>query len=186
MAQHNDRTEHNPMGCRQSKRATCAGVALVVGFVVVALAIFLHVRSSGFNLGLFGSWRLCAGITELSRHTSLEFPPSAKLLNFRHNWSGSLNVIQAEVEMYPADVDGFLQSLGEPKWISREHRFSNVTNRAGDPGDRSWWNPDAARDFVAVEVHLPLKQYAQFHTVWLLINLDDPDRAVVYVYWTGE
>lgn len=140
---------------------------------IAVLVIFL----AGFRVeGLaWPSHRTC--LWEISRASSVRFPKSARLVNGYANFEWG-SMLLAKVEMNRADVAGLVRSL-PPSWgkMSRDPRDLFIGNGPG-------------RDYVYPKWFTPTSQKCEvFHPgvqLWdatnVLVTLDDPKRATVYVY----
>ena len=132
--------------------------------------------ASPFTRGIFRS----PSLKELSRALQIEFPESARLL--KGKLLGMVGyTIYAKIEMDRADIDSFIASLPGSLSVSRGQRPDMDEQHA----QWEWWDPSSARDFVSIvgEYQLPGCTYP--NRLRILIAMDDPERAVVYLYCIG-
>jgi hypothetical protein len=75
------------------------------------------------------------------------------------------------------EVEPFLEE-NHFQQLSREERY--VTNDM--PWQNEWWNPDSATQFICGErSNVPQTGGG----CWVLIDLDHPSVAVLYLFWQG-
>ncbi len=119
-------------------------------------------------------------VAYISMLTSLRFPSSAKLVNSRYDKSMSPGGnLRAVVGIDRADVEPFVGSLSLKRPISRDDR-SEITRRK-NYSLAPWWNPDSAHEFLAADVD----EDAVHSALKLLVGLDDPRRAVIYIMFVN-
>jgi len=114
------------------------------------------------------------GLAGISERTGLKFPPGTSLTHTDFEWGFifTSSKLFARIEINRRDVERFLDSQRGQKTVCRGKDRSAITyDLASDRQPLSWWNPDSVHKSV----------YAQAGTAYLLIGLDDPRRAVVYV-----
>ncbi|MHB0913314.1 MAG: hypothetical protein ACYC2Y_07705 [Armatimonadota bacterium] len=117
---------------------------------------------------------------QVERVTSIRFPHSAKLLNSYGRFFLEVDVL-AKVEMDKSDVDSFIKSLPVPMKLSSD---TNQTIRLRNH-TLEWWDPSTAKQFKLGHYEKPSEgSYVQYWTV--IIRLDDPDKAVVYLDYCGD
>ncbi|MCK4323673.1 MAG: hypothetical protein KAW89_04030 [Armatimonadetes bacterium] len=176
-------TNHKPQGTvpAPSSVVRWSKIGLVIALIAIVAILFVHHFRRVFgNVGTSAP-----PLEEISTLLSIQFPPSARLIHSYYtawqDWA-----LYAKVEIDRADVDRFIAALPSPEKLSRTDRLL-VTNVLFDWSKHSsWWDPDSARDFIAVEIHRgPLPNSGEFALVYLLINLDDPNQAVIYLHSFG-
>ena len=102
----------------------------------------------------------------------VKFPPETTLINARQvrALSGKANVkIEIRRELLGEFIEG--------------SAFSNESLRDGkrfcvDDANLPWWDPEAPRSYRSAEVHA-----SDTEVVRILVGLDDPNSAVVYLEW---
>lgn len=146
----------------------------------------------GVLLLCFAAWRYHhPGLAQISAHTSLQFPPNARLVgsSFSTWLDYSLN---ATIELAHADVESFLASVPRPYEVSKEDRYFLSLDFEEPWRMPSWWNPDAAQKFIAVKYEWMSPDGSRNErgiwdeTLELLIDLDHPKRAVLYIRWLAS
>ena len=146
----------------------------------------------GVLLLCFVAWRhFHPGLAQVSAHTSLQFPPNAKLMGSSYvRWQGFS--LRATVELDHADVESFLASVPRPCEVAKEDRSFLTFGFEDTQHMPSWWNPYAAQKFIAANYqwHSPDGSRNEKDHHWevleLLIDLDNPQRAVIYLDWGGQ
>ncbi len=162
-------------GCRY---ATIALVALVLG---LAVATVVHVRRDPMLRNLFaGGEELKGGLAQLYDITAVPFPAGAELTNSQLQF-GQDSALWARIVMPAESVEGLLERLPEDALVSRDDRLGNRGARHLD-----WWQPDAAKNYVAAAFNSHAADGLYAGWVWLLIDQDDPNTAVVYLEWSGS
>lgn len=147
---------------------------VLAGLAVMALVVFVGYLFLHPNLGEPQR----PDVAYISKLTSLRFPSSTKLVNSQYDKSlcpgGNLYAV---VEIDRADVEPFVESLSLKRPTSRTDRLE-----IGWGGSRpTWWNPDSAHEFLAADVD----EYGVHSTLKLLVGLDDPRRAVIYILFVN-
>ena len=173
---------------RRPSATTAAAIAATLGLaaLVVGSAVAVrHARRARLERVFRAAvdWR--PDLRKMQECTPLRFPPSRRLLyvcgeTWLEDW------FAAKVELDPADVPRLLASLPAGARKSRKDRLG-VTNKLSTmESSPAWWDPDSARSFVAVNAELPLGGYDVLNRLQLLVNLDDPRQAVVYLFWDAD
>jgi hypothetical protein len=116
-------------------------------------------------------------LAEISEIACLRLPAGAEVLNSHYvkRWDG--HMLFATVEFPRSGVDKFVKSLPRTneRQTSRSDIFRiDIQNREHPVG--SWWNPESARKYIAVDYSCGGQM-----GLTILIRLDDPKRAVIYV-----
>ena len=139
--------------------------------VVVLIALVLG------GCGCCGEYGDNTSLSEISEVTGLQFPASAKLVHGQ-NTSFEDSFYTAKVEMNRADLDKFLASVPSQRSESRTDR-KGISNES--VYGATWWDPDSNKHFIAIRAERP----SRGDLFCILVGLDDPDRAVVYIDWSG-
>ncbi|MHB1456642.1 MAG: hypothetical protein ACYC0V_06980 [Armatimonadota bacterium] len=90
-----------------------------------------------------------------------------------------------KVEIKPKEADAFLQNLNEKHPIKISHESKSYgrhylpKDARGNPVE--WWDPDSAKEFVSAESITPGSDL-----ISVLINLDQPDKAIVYLSYSDD
>ncbi|MHB0998813.1 MAG: hypothetical protein ACYC27_06165 [Armatimonadota bacterium] len=124
-------------------------------------------------------------LSEVSSKTHIVFPSDSKLLN-----STGISLMHfclwVKVEMKPQDVEAFLKYLNNthPVNISRKKKLINYM--AGSPSDImkgsfDWWNTAGVRRFISAE-----SAVTSDTEIAVLIDLDNPDKAIVYLSYFND
>jgi len=126
-------------------------------------------------------------LAEISDKTHLPFPPSAELVHSRLD-SWLAKELWAVVTIDQLDVTSFVASFPQPAEVQSGDRLGITNNMQGEDTGPPWWDPDSAGKFVAAVIELPLgdevlTKYDTTNTVSLLINMDDPQTAIIYLFW---
>ncbi len=103
------------------------------------------------------------------------FPESARLTNSEFHKGFQGGQLWARVEIERGDVETFVRSLPSVKRVSRTDRLGITRSHWSDHSPPSWWDPDSARRFAAANID---KSGVE---VSILVSLDDPKNAVVWV-----
>jgi len=136
-------------------------------------------------------WPENADLGKVISLTHLVFPPSARLLHGNYidsDCSCEEKYIRAKVAIRPTDVDSLVKQLRDGMYrISTTDRLGvsdgirlkplgeGVTTPRHTWRTPGWWRPGSARKFLAA---LLQSGYSDTH---VLVDLDDPKQAVVYV-----
>ena len=118
-------------------------------------------------------------LSEISKLTGLRFPAGAKLVHGQ-NTSFEDSGITAKIEMNRADLGKFLASVPSQRAESRTDRLGITDGIVAD--GLTWWDPDSSKHFIAIRI----ERLGQRDLFRILVGLDDPDRAVVYVDWSAD
>ena len=168
-------------------RRTCIIVGCVIGWV--ALAVFGLLVAFGRE----GGPRRVDDLEHLQRFTRLELPLGTKLVEGKYrtwpDWYA-----QAALLMSRPTAEAFLTAPPfEELPTSSERLLTDSSPSAGLRMKR--WHPDSARQFIANRADYGLVRpddEVEGHVVhegWhieALVDLDDPDSAAVYVYWSAH
>jgi len=168
---------------RDSKQSEPASVSRPSGLPMTAVRALtsialLVIFVAGFRLsGLaWPSHRTC--LWEISRASSVRFPKSARLVNGYTDFVPLGTMLLAKVEMDRADVAGLVRSL-PPSWgkMSRDPRDLISGNGPGrDYVFPQWFTPGSQKCIV---YHPGVERWDSTNVV---VTLDDPRRAIVYIY----
>jgi len=154
---------------RKTRRST---VAVLVAAVVLLLSIWTYYWEHRFGP---------RDIQRLSHLMRVELPPSARITQRTVDLleCDMTYYIFAEVEVDRRDVGPFIDSIkAQARRAKGAYRISRTDKLwiLYEEGDPYWWKPDGVKKFIAV---LHERVY------WMLVDLDDRDRAVLYVHtWT--
>ena len=151
-------------------------IALAVCACVAALHLSLVVLRGARSFGEHFETKVSSpSLAEVSALAHVKFPAKARLLHSHFirrwdNWD-----LYASIEIPRADVTRFAASLEAlPGCVSSRTDDLGVTGveeREHRPGP--WWNPSSAERFIA----------AKAGDTALLISLDSPERALVYLFY---
>ncbi|HEY3297103.1 MAG TPA: hypothetical protein VGK34_00480 [Armatimonadota bacterium] len=139
-----------------------------------------------------GTWGFSYGVNHKYDHitlsrvfeiTDIGFPSGSRLVR-----SGGIalmhTVLWVKIEMPPRKVDPFLTALNKKRAIdiSRDKRIPDLL--IGSPqnlkrGSYDWWRPDSAKHFVCAQTSEGGGSGGT--DFWLLIDQDQPERAVLYL-----
>jgi len=179
-------TNHKPQGTVPAPssvvRWSKLGLAIALIAIVAILFVFVHHFRRVFgNVGT-----TAPPLEEISTLLSIQFPPSARLTHSYYTvWQDWF--LYAKVEIDRADVDRFIAALPSPEELSGIDRLFVINALSDWNKHASWWDPDSARDFIVVEIHRgPPPNSGEFDLLQLLINLDDPNQAVIYLNCFGS
>lgn len=113
-------------------------------------------------------------LRKIEQHASVKFPESAKLLNSHGRTFLEIHIL-AKVEMDWDVVDEFISSLPETRSTMDDVDVGHLLHY-----DFDWWNPGSAKCFRAVKASGDDGE--RRHRIWrILISLDDPRKAVIYL-----
>ncbi|MHB0998972.1 MAG: hypothetical protein ACYC27_06970 [Armatimonadota bacterium] len=157
---------------------TCLVVfAVVIIILTTGLFVMKHVLSK-----TYGQTFDNPGIERISEVTGVRFPRSAKLWNSFSYTSGAAPwMFLAQIEINKSDVEEFISLLPKVHMRSDTDRMSITDNcykfYPVDDTVWKWWKPDSAKKFIALRV-------SHLSSLGILISMDDPQRAVIYVICT--
>lgn len=115
-------------------------------------------------------------LQKIGSYASVKFPESARLVN-SHGRSFLEIHIFAKVEMDRAEVDQFISSLPEPREAMDADEIALRCH-----GFFDWWNPGSLKRCRGIEItHDNPSGKSRRWTV--LVGLDDPHKAVVYLHY---
>lgn len=163
---------------RRSSR--CAGIFAIIIATIVLTAIGVFAVRYYLN-HLFGTRTKPIDISVVAHRTNVVFPSDAKLLNSLGIRHGIDFELYAKVEIDHNDVESFVAALKKDTGLvlsrtNRMHLSNSLRNWRNDTDIPQWWKPDSTRKFIACYSYMPL----------LLISLDNPDKAVVWVHWDTD
>ncbi len=169
---------------RDSKQSESVSASRSLGLPMIAVhaltsIVVLVMFLSGFRVeGMaWPSHRTC--LWEVSRASSVRFPQSARLVNGYANFDAMSSMLLAKVEIDRVDVKEFIRSL-PPSWGDKPSADASDLRRGNGPaGDfvyPKWFTPPHQK----CEVFHP--GVLQWDSTNVLVTLDDPKRAIVYVY----
>lgn len=118
-------------------------------------------------------------ISDIYRITRIQFPSDSKVL---HSIGDSFMrpCLWVKVEMSAKEAIPFMRGLNgiHPTDISRKRKLSESSypQERGMRNPIEWWNPRSAKRFVSAEFTTPGSDM-----IAVLIDLDQPDRVIVYL-----
>jgi len=177
-------TNHKPQGTVPAPssvvRWSKLGLAIALIAIVAILFVFVHHFRRVFrNVGT-----TAPPLEEISTLLSIQFPPSARLTHsYYTRWQDWF--LYAKVEIDRADVNRFIAALPSPEELSRTDRLLVTNVLFGWSKHSSWWDPDSARDFIAGRYEMLHGEEYAYSSLEFLINLDDPNQAIIYLYCFG-
>jgi hypothetical protein len=153
-------------------------IAVIVGlFVGLPVAFLGHLLFFVY----FGNWGAPRhpDLAFVSRVSHVTFPLGAKLLDSDMDKGFQGGTLWARVEMDSAALDMLLKSLPSVVAKSRNRRLDELSSDCfKDLGRPDWWDPDSARHFVDVLL-------ARYPLCGIVVALDDPKKAIIYLVWSG-
>lgn len=157
---------------RRERRLAGTFLALVAGGVLLFVGLrFIPVSP------MFPPHALTLG--EVEAHTGLHFPPGTHLRQAQLQETPGESGLFAVLEMDRRSAERFLGALPASAQTSRSDRLG-ITETYGWHAPR-WWRPDRPRTFVAARLGT-----GSGSPIWvgplLLVSLDDPVVAVVYLF----
>jgi hypothetical protein len=142
--------------------------------VVLIAACLLTVAITGCGWGVYGD---NTSLSEISKATKLKFPASTKLLHGQNRGFADSEVI-AKVSMKRSDLSKFFASVPATRHTSRTEKMTAADTYSGMV---KWWKPNEARHFITIKA----VGNGRSETYDILVSLDDPHQAIVYLVW-GE
>lgn len=136
----------------------------IISIITTAL-LFVSFFAS-FAASLIGGAMYAPGLAEISSSSGLRFPRSVHLYFSGFYYEFWCIESYAVVTIDRADADEFVRNVRDKEKVSRDDRMMS-----SDGLESRWWHPDGPRKFTAVDAN----------TTQLLIDLDDPKVAVVYI-----
>jgi hypothetical protein len=128
------------------------------------------------------AWNLGAhqvrNLTSVTKWTQLEFPADAKIMDGVAQGPSTFSVV-AQIQVPLAQVQEFLNQSGLKQAEVSRHRFTEdhgglvVMRRRG-------WNLQRIQRFISITHTMEPPAY-----MWMLIDLDDPQTAVLYLYYVN-
>lgn len=178
---HRFRSRFTPRASRTPAYWAFTGGIWVTGSVIIMFCLWLLFGLLGFIGSALGRPALQSltspDLWAISELTSVNFPRNTDLLySAQTHWQNT--DISAKLMMDRHDVEKLIASMPQGAEVSREDRFglSGPSGKAGS--EMPWWDGvGSVRDFVAV------RHDGKRSHVAMLVSLDDPDRAVVYLFW---
>jgi hypothetical protein len=166
-----------------------SAAAVIVLVASVAACVF---TSQAFTL-LYGEGLMTravlgppAGMTSLDQITeksAMRFPKSAVLVDGMLRVQGIIPHLIAEVRLPAEDVDEFLREQRAPfSWsdITRNADTGSLRNLRVDLMRGRGWPVDSARHIIAARANTAP---GPSEICEVMIDLDDPKTAVLYIYW---
>lgn len=153
----------------------------IVGFWLIAVV--------GSFLGTVCSFLLghCVGmdavlpvgtVAGVEARTRIDFPAGTELIEAKYQQDFMSPLLVARLRIPREKVESFLKGPPFLGQVSRSER--NLEWVWTPPGWMRDWHPEKARDFIVAGAC-----YEQStHDIGVLVDLDDPDTALVYVTWT--
>jgi hypothetical protein len=141
-----------------------------------ALPVVLFVGLVGVR-ALVGPWPH-PPLWQVERVAEVKFPKSARLLNSYGRWFMEVHVY-AKVEIDAADVEPFIKSL--PKSLTpyyQDNPRSPVSQLY-----RDWWDCSKARKYRILNYLKEPTDESRTEVHWFFIDLDNPQKAVVYLWY---
>lgn len=160
---------------RRERRLAGAFLALVAAGTLLSLGLRFIPPSP-----MFPPHAMTLG--EVEDYTGLNFPPGTHLRQAQLQETPGESGLFAVLEMDRGSAERFLGGLPASAQTSRSDRLG-ITETSGwhEP---PWWQPDSPRDFIAVRLGT-----GSGSPIWvgplLLVSLDDPVVAVVYLFRTS-
>jgi hypothetical protein len=118
---------------------------------------------------------------QVEKYSRVAFPPISSLANSLGMTSGDKRALFAVVDIERWDIDTFINiQMPDPK-ISQRDRLGVTRTAFEKLHPPRWWNPDSVKRFTAAE----FPKWPDGSRTAMLIDLDDPARAHVYLVWWG-
>ena len=120
-----------------------------------------------------------ANLSDITRLTSVKFPPNTRLLNSRlYLRGGHCQWLWAKAEIDRADAEKLVKALSSRWELSRTEKLG-ITRYAESRPVPSWYNPDASRRFIAAQC---FGRAGEVYRIDLLIDMTgSKKRVVVYI-----
>jgi hypothetical protein len=116
-----------------------------------------------------------ATLHNTSKLTGLQFPKSSKMVGGTIiEWQDIS--LYAKIDMSRTDLTHFLASVPRPQKQSSKKKPYELKNAPS----KHRWDLDSCKNFMAITVDRDHDAYR------ILVALDDPKRAVIYLNWFGE
>jgi hypothetical protein len=148
---------------------------VAIGLALVPLACFLYLYCSNPFVRILLGGRYSPDMAEVLQRAGIALPSSARLLGSDLVEGPSDWELKAKIEVSREEADPLVARLRKALWVGGVTLASEAKTR--DPRNE-WWDPGSARRVVCLEGRLDPKQG---HWLWALVDLDDPDRAIVYL-----
>jgi hypothetical protein len=153
-----------------TKGCMALAILVVIGsFGMLGMAVYILNKAFSGGTG-------SPNLETIANITRVSFPASAKLYYSHLTLNWDHQILYAKVEMDRSEVDRFVRELTvvEKSVEDKLGTINGVWNmRQGMVP--SWWDPDSVQNFIAVRTRTKPK------TTHLLISLDKPDHAVIYL-----
>jgi hypothetical protein len=171
----------------------CLGMLILICIAapVVMIVLFLQARQE-----LYGSIVEVANLTELERLTEIKFPPEARLAEaeFRDGWH---YIITAKVVMPKAEATSFLHqpALSDGGDYHDERAFAEISSlhKGAEPISSLKahdWDLSRIRHYNATAFYptatTPRSPYPRVGVGSLVVDMDAPDTATVYMFYDGD
>lgn len=148
--------------------------------LVVAGWIVLFVVSFPFGICAFSpavNSILSPDLDAVSNSIGVIFPASTRLRYSYEAGFQDADSIEALLDIDRDDIPRLLSALPAPRNTSSTDRFGIADGHGRDCPQ--WWRPDSVRDFAAA-------QSESKGDLRILVSLDNPRRARVYLEWCGD
>ena len=116
-------------------------------------------------------------LSEVYRRTDLHFPPGTRLVAADCSDVLVSAMLTAKLTMPRDQLDRLISD--EPFLGHAEDTRAMMGGKYGNPHEIEGWEPGAAESFVGSMAWYHNRQYA----VWVLADIDDPQRAIIYLRW---
>lgn len=117
-------------------------------------------------------------VAGIEARTHIDFPPGTELVEAKYQQDFMSPLLVARLRMPRGKVEPFLNGPPFGGQVPRSDRTLGWV--WAPPGWMRDWHPEKPRGFIATGAC-----YEQStHSVGVLVDLDDPDTALVYVTWT--
>jgi hypothetical protein len=180
-----ERHRSDPVDSRadgRTKSALAVAQYVCLGIVLIAVGVGVRgCRSAGIldygdNIDL----------REIASSVGFSFPPSARLIHGVNSTFQDAQ-IDALVEMHQTDVEKFIKSALAARSTPGKDRVEvSETDRLSITNEWvgwDWWGPDSAQRFRAVSID---RAWRHGEILRILVDLDDPDRAKVYLSYAAD
>jgi hypothetical protein len=160
--------------------ALCKRLKWYQAMIASGLIILLLVVLAMIGGGIMQNSR--PALAKISEVTGLEFPSQTKLLASRlYSWQGQ--VLWARLELPRGKAAAFLKQKALLSGTRSHTDRLGVTDMKGiQPPAPSWWQPSAARRFVAVSRESNPVRAGRFRVVKVLVDLGGGKSLTGYVY----
>jgi hypothetical protein len=129
-----------------------------------------------------------ADLKELEQVTGLQFPQDTKLEHCV-NTSFQDAFYSARLRMKKSDAKAFIKSVTVSKLGSVRKIETSETHRLGitdNMHSTRWWNPDSAHRYYAIRIESGSVSASNGRLLLMLIAMDDPMWATVYIDYSAD